>query len=460
MRWLGWTGAATLAGAAQAACRSASAPASGPVSALAPTRPSPGPAPSPATCLSAGQPWHRIAFVGDPLMDGRILHYLGHAWWGGSDISECLDTATRIRPGDERSWFDAWLATARRLQRDGDDCLARGRDQSGGETLLRAANYYRAALIHYSTRQDPRVLEATRASAAAFERALVALRIPARQVRIPYEGSSLPGTFLPSSARGPRPCLLVMQGWDAWPEETLHLALGAVRRGYHCLLFHGPGQGRALREHGLVFRHDWERVVTPVGDVALALPGVDPRRLILVGNSFGGALGPRAVAFEHRISTCVANPGTLNWFDAIERGLAEYGELGRMWRAQPDRFDAAVREIIASDAPGGPVPLATFRWWVRATMWKHGASGPADLMRKLSAYRNEPVVERIRCRVLVIDGEGEEFTPGQARALHDALRCPKDFLLFTGADTGLLHCQTGATAVATRRIFDWLDQHA
>ena len=35
----------------------------------------------------------------------------------------------------------------------------------------------------------------------------------------------------------------------------------------------------------------------------------------------------------------------------------------------------------------------------------------------------------------------------------------KDYLLFTEEDTALVHCQTGALAVATQRMFDWLDEH-
>ncbi len=45
-------------------------------------------------------------------------------------------------------------------------------------------------------------------------------------------------------------------------------------------------------------RPDWEKVVTPVVDVAVKLPGVDPEKIILAGWSFGGFLVVRAAAFE------------------------------------------------------------------------------------------------------------------------------------------------------------------
>src|SRR2546430_17545981 len=76
-----------------------------------------------------------------------------------------------------------------------------------------------------------------------------------------------------------------------------------VARGYHCLLFDGPGQARALIEQRLPMRPDWEKVVTPVVDVAVKLPGVDPEKIILAGWCFGGffvvfsaSLDPWAIA--------------------------------------------------------------------------------------------------------------------------------------------------------------------
>ena len=98
-------------------------------------------------------------------------------------------------------------------------------------------------------------------------------------------------------------------------------------------------------------------------------------------------------------------------------------------------------------------------WWFVDAVWKHGASSPSDLMLKLREFNNEEIVEQIACHMLVMDGTGENVSPGQARKLYDALRCEKDFMLFTPEDTGLVHCQAGALAVASQRLFDWLDDH-
>ena len=52
---------------------------------------------------------------------------------------------------------------------------------------------------------------------------------------------------------------------------------------------------------------------------------------------------------------------------------------------------------------------------------------------------------------------GEEF--GQARELFDALKCPKDYLLFTAEEAAQLHVQTGSLAVQTHRVFNWLEDN-
>jgi pimeloyl-ACP methyl ester carboxylesterase len=191
-------------------------------------------------------------------------------------------------------------------------CLARNHALSAGEAYLRAATYYRAALIHHPEPSDPGVVGATRQCIACFDQAIGLLGIPARRVEIPYEGTTLPGYFYRSPiAQGKAPVLIVHEGRDAWPEETKYLADACMKRGYHCLQFAGPGQGAAIRLQGLPFRPDWEKVVTPVVDYAVSLPEVDPDRIALIGISMGGALAPRAAAFEKRLKLCIANPGVL-----------------------------------------------------------------------------------------------------------------------------------------------------
>jgi len=47
--------------------------------------------------------------------------------------------------------------------------------------------------------------------------------------------------------------------------------------------------------------------------------------------------------------------------------------------------------------------------------------------------------------------------PGQSKALFDALKGPKDFLLFTREEGAEEHCQIGASFLSNALILDWLD---
>jgi alpha-beta hydrolase superfamily lysophospholipase len=397
--------------------------------------------------------WYDLRFTGDGLMDNQLLWFLGHATTGMSDIGECLETAKRIQAGEEKSWFDAWLQTAERVHRFADVAQSKGHAVSAGETYMRAANYYRAATMHYTDRSDPRLFEATRRASATFEKANTLLGYPAEPVEIPYEGTFLPGYFIRSPhAKPSAPVLVMHQGLHAWPEETRWVYDGAFKRGYHALIFHGPGQGRALREKGLVFRPDWERAVSPVIDVAERLAGVDPKRILLMGLSFGGALAPRAAAFDRRIALCIANPGVLSWWEAMTSHFERFAPgVISLLRSQPELFDKAIHRL----ASGWP----TAAYWLRDVQWKHGAQTPSQIFQKLSEFDNTPIIDRISCPVLIMEGTAEDATPGQSRKLHDALKGPKHLMVFTEEDAAPLHCQAGAGALAAQRLFDWLDEN-
>ncbi len=146
-------------------------------------------------------------------------------------------------------------------------------------------------------------------------------------IEIPYkEGVTLPGYFYHYSKKdsfynnGDRntrgkeiekklsgPTLIAHGGFDSTLEELYSSAAApALERGYNCLTFEGPGQGGVIRKQGIPFRHDWEKVVTPVIDYAINRKeefGIDVNLIALMGMSMGGYLAARAqlltIAFLH-----------------------------------------------------------------------------------------------------------------------------------------------------------------
>ena len=131
----------------------------------------------------------------------------------------------------------------------------------------------------YGTPVDPRLLAAFRKQIAAFDAGLALLPHPVAPLRIPFEGTTLPGYFLPAVGHEDetRPLVICTNGYDATVTEMYFAcAVPAARRGFHSLFFDGPGQGEMLIEHAMPMRPDWEKVIRAVVDFALTLPNVDP----------------------------------------------------------------------------------------------------------------------------------------------------------------------------------------
>jgi hypothetical protein len=81
------------------------------------------------------------------------------------------------------------------------------------------------------------------------------------------------------------------------------------------------------------------------------------------------------------------------------------------------------------------------------------------VFKALEGFNNEPIVEQIECPVLVMEGAEEVFSEGESRRLYDALRCPKELMVFDAGSAAQLHCQNGALGHAAERPFDWLEDH-
>ncbi|ADG99446.1 dienelactone hydrolase [Segniliparus rotundus DSM 44985] len=394
----------------------------------------------------------RFIFDTDEAFSYETLRTVGYIPYGGADIGEVLSAAARIVPGDRESWYGEWRALADRIAAVAERSAAGGHCVSASEAYLRASNYYRTAefFLRDDPSRDPRVRETFQRSVETF---CAAPQIQAQwqRVSIPYEGTSLAGYYLNSTGEQPGPTLLAHGGYDSTAEELFFVVGEAARRrGWNCLIFEGPGQGAALRLNKLLFRHDWEAVVTPAVDFALGLRGVDPERIALIGMSLGGYLAARAAAFEPRVSACVAFDGVFRCGGAFTQAAAAGGHLGQLG---PEQRVAAADQLIAnrSHAP-------TSLWWLLSNaLWTFGVQTAQGLIDVVGKYDLADVVERISCPVLVCEAQNDHFFPGQPQELYDALRCEKTYARFTADEGAGEHCHTGALLLFHQRMFDWLD---
>ncbi len=408
-----------------------------------------------------GQDQAPVLVFSDPELQFQLTRALGDTAYGGADVGECLSTAERITEGDVDSWYAEWYGTAERIRGIADDSLAAGHEVSAREAYLRATTYYAMAEFYlHGDPSDPRIRESSAKSRDCFARA-AALSTPAIEpVLIPYEDTTLPGYFYHAEGSGtPRPTLILQTGFDGTQEELYNQgAIAAVRRGYNCLTFEGPGQGEVIREQGLTFRPDWEKVIVPVVDYAMSRPEVDPEMVALFGISMGGYLAPRGAAFEPRLAALIADGGVFEpWYPACTSIAPYYPPSGGTAeglidaiRADPGDFDEAMQEVMSESIE--------LNWFLGNGMFTFGVDTPSAFLLAFSEYSMAGVADRISCPTLVIDSDNDTSMKGEAQRLYDALTCPKDFILFTKEEGAGLHCQMGAMLLAHQRIFDWLNE--
>ncbi len=407
------------------------------------------------------------ASAGTLIFQDRSLYFelvrtLGKTYEHGADLGESLETARRIAAHEDRglhpviaAWHDEWNATAERIHAIGVEAEQRGHPVSAGEAYLRSSEYYRAAeFFLHDDPSNPEIVRLWDAMHADFVRGLTLTGVRFEEVEIPYEGTTLHGYFFAAADSGQRaPTVIVHQGFDGTAEECWSgVGAAAVRRGYNVLAFDGPGQGRAVRKQAFHFRPDWEAVVTPVVDWAVARPEVDPDRLVLYGISMGGYLAPRAAAYEHRLRVVVANEGVYDVFENdADAARMTTAELRDFLYNQTDEYNRFVAGMIEHDVQ--------LYWATTHGQWAFGVTTPADLMKAHEAYTMNGSADRITCPVLVLDVEENQFFGSQAKRLYDALPPANRSLLTFTADEGAgLHCQAGAQALGSQRVFDWLDE--
>ena len=385
----------------------------------------------------------------DPMLSFHALRTVSATAGGGADIGECLKTLDGIKEGDMESWHQEWRKAAVQRERTGDEFLSKGHTVSAGQEYLRASSYYRTAEFFLHTNpKDDRIVKTWRKSRDCFLKFAKLAEHPIIPVEIPFEHVKLPAYLCLADGSGAkRPLIIMHSGFDGTAEELYYnRAVFALKRGYHCLLFEGPGQGGVIRELNIPFRPNWETVVTPVVDFALKRKEVDPDGIALMGISLGGYLAPRAVAFEHRIRACIANGGIYDWHAASVKPEVE--------KALDDpeackEIDKGANKVMEADL--------SKRWALGHGMLTFHAGSPSEWMRMTRPYTMKDVASKITCHMLVVDSEGDRYLPGQAEKLYKALRCPKDFMLFTREEGAEEHCQFGALRISNERILNWLD---
>jgi pimeloyl-ACP methyl ester carboxylesterase len=382
---------------------------------------------------------------------------LAYIPYGGADFGELAAVGLAVGDGDDSAFYDAWVAAAGRMAAEAQRLVDQGRRTSARELFLRASCFYGVSYHPlFGKPVDPRLIAAFRKQMDAFYKGLALRDPPVEPQRIPFESTSLPACFIPAVGYETtvRPLLICTNGYDATITDMFFAsAVAATARGYHCLIFDGPGQGEMLIEHGMTLRPDWETVIKAVVDFALTLPLVDPGSIALTGWSLGGHLAPRAASGEHRLAACIADPGLWSMTSGM-RAFCEKLGLPAEAAANPAEMEQPLLDkmwqAISADRK--------LRWTiVQRGFWANGAENLREFLRCISSFKLDGRAELIRCPTLITHAEDDPLA-SSAQELFDALQCPKTLLRFTSAEGAGTHCEMMNRSAVNRRVADWLDE--
>ena len=393
-------------------------------------------------------------FFSDPLHeDFAATLALGQISHGGAEPGEIIATCGLITDGDDSSWYENWCATADSVAATAETSAAAGWDVSARAAFFRAAVYYGLAFHPlFGSPVDPRLTEAFGKQRSAFERGIALLdRLP-EPLSVPLDGATIPGWFF-SAGDGARPVLVATNGYDAgMPELALGCALPALERGYHAVVFDGPGQGRMLVEQQVPMRGDWENVVGPVLDQVLARPDVDPARVTLMGWSLGGYLALRAASAEHRLAACIADPalyGIPEGFQARLRAAGVGEDVIAMYPDLPADVLSFLTQVIDGDR--------SMRWTMKQRgFWVHGVSDLAGYLKATADFTLASRLAQVTCPTLVLAAESDPLSGSAPQAAGELTGAPSTLVTFTAREGAGDHCEWRNRSRFDQVAFDWL----
>jgi pimeloyl-ACP methyl ester carboxylesterase len=391
----------------------------------------------------------------DDFLDGFGTWPLAYIPYGGPDFGELSAVAQTVGSDGVEAYYAAWIAAGDRTVASAEAANTAGHRHSARELYLRASAFYGASYHPlYGAPVDPRLVAAFNKQRQALDNGLALADPPIRPQSIPFEGRAMPAYLLPAAgfAGVKRPTIIFTNGYDGTITDMLFAsAVAACRRGYHALLFDGPGQGAMLYESNIPLRPDWETVVSAVVDFALTLPQIHLEKLIISGWSLGGYLAPRAASGEHHLAACVADPGQWSVVDSF-RPLAT--TMGVAPAANLSDLDDAVLQKLQGVIDSN----RDLRWKVVLRgFWVNGKANLRDYLVEIERFTMNGRAEAIRCPTLLTAAENDPLAKG-AQSLLDALKCKKKLVRFTAAEGAGGHCEMMNRSALNRVALDWLDE--
>jgi dienelactone hydrolase len=372
-----------------------------------------------------------VTFPGNLRWSNAMQIVKGMVGYGAAAMAEIDAITLRLRaraaePELDKVWAEEWSREADRVAAIGDAADKEGNTITAGNQYMRAGNYYYSAERFIPPGPDKAAMydKALR----RYQGAMARLHPEIERVEVPYENQSLPAWFVKGRGLGKRPTVVLFDGMDNAKEMSVIFAgLDFQKRGINTLAIDGPGQSEPLRLRSIYGRHDYEAAGIPAYDYVTSRPEVDPKRVAVMGYSFGGYHAPRICAHDKRYAACVAF-GAMHW---------------------------NVHDFVKGHAPADPRQTSASTFQFR---WVVGAPDNETALEWSKRYTLEGVAQKVECATLILHGESDRIVPlDAARKLYEAIGASNKHLkIFTAAEGGAEHCQVDNRQLGVDYIGDWL----
>ena len=390
----------------------------------------------------------------DSEFDFEYLAALGLARSGGSDIGPMLGAIQAVKPGDFSSYSDTFHKLALKTKAEAENPENAYDPINVQDTRFSAATYFRRAdFFLHENWTNPLINSLWVEQTAQFDKAIASLPIPGERIQLPSkEGNfTVEAIWYAASQRKNQPTLIVGNGYDAAQEDSYHdYVVPALARGWNCITYEGPGQPTVRRNQNLGFVPQWEHAVTPVVDYLLTKKKsyVDTKRLVLLGNSFGGYLAARAAAFEPRLSALILIDGVWDTYEAFSSQLPS-DILGIYEAGNYTQFD----QIVTSVRESGKLPTAA-AWGLDQGLWAFHTHSPSNFFNQIKKFNLKDIYKQIKMPVFIGEATLDTVFLGQPQKVKKALGSQAVLHPFTGVAG--YHCAVGAGQELTRTIHAWL----
>lgn len=347
-------------------------------------------------------------------LDAHVMRFVDRmVSWAGMNRQEIENACNQI--GAMKEFPTRFMEAGRAWQEKAEAAAGDGRTVSAAEWHFFAFGCYRIADFYFSKDGSGR-FDAYDLSVACFNRATASLPSRPEPVSVTLDGIEM-GGYLIVPADAPKPCpgVVIIYGADGNKEDHLLGTLGpAIKRGVAAMIIDGPGQGATLRRKHVPVRADVEVFATKCLEVMLADKRIDPKRIGIVGTSFGGYSAVRSLAKEKRFKAGLAISGL-------------YDVVSGLWEPYP------------------PVHAQL--------VYNTGSKSEAEAIEKLRAFTQKGIIEQATQPLAIFHGEADPLIPpSQSQLIYDNWGGPKKLTIWPRAN----HNLHNVSFAADPDMWDWI----